>query len=132
MKSGDGPNEVERLIREFLDGKQTPEELRDGLCDYALRPDIGLQAFIAVKIDWQQVPQERLFAYIEVSSTIIGPALESFFAGQLSVDEAAAQIAPFFVMWEGFGFDPPADGDPKWYERREALTEKITELYGKR
>jgi hypothetical protein len=132
MKAGDGPNEVERLIREFLDSKQTPEELRDGLYDYARRPDLGLQAFIAVNIDWQRVPQERLFAYLEVSSKIIGPPLGSFFAGQLSVDEAAAQIAPFFLMWGGFGLDPPADADPKWHERSEALTDKITELYGKR
>jgi hypothetical protein len=129
MKSDDGPNEVERLIRDFLDGKQTPEELRDGLCGYALRPDIGLHAFTSVNIDWQQLPQERLFAYFEVTSKIIGPTLESFFAGQLSVDDAAVQVAPFLLLGGGFGFEPPPDVDPKWHERSEALTEKVAKLH---
>jgi hypothetical protein len=55
--------------------------------------------------------------------------LERFFAGQLSVDDAAVQVAPFLLMRGGFGFELPPDVDPNWHERSEALTEKIVKLH---
>jgi hypothetical protein len=129
VKPSGGPNDVERLVRDFLDGQRTADELSNGLRDYALRPDIGLRAFSAVNIDWEQVQQERLVAFMEVSARITGPTLESFFAGEISVDDAAVQVAPFFLMWHGFGIDAPADADSSWLERWEQLTQRIVELH---
>ena len=121
--------EVERLIWGFLEGRRTAKELSVALRDCALSPDIGLRAFVAVNIDWKQVGMERMLAVAEVIGEITSPVLESFFAGLISADEAAVQVAPFFLMWRGFGLDAAADDDPNGRIRAEELERKIAELY---
>jgi hypothetical protein len=80
-------------------------------------------------IEWDKVPQERLFAFVRVTSGLITPVQQAYFRGELSAAQAAVKMAPFFVMWPGYGIDPPAD-DPLSRQRTEDLLGKFREYSG--
>jgi len=63
-----------------------------------------------------------------VGFEITAPFLKSCFEGNLSLESTAREVAPFFLMWSGFGMDPSADAGSEWIDRRERLFRRIVAL----
>jgi hypothetical protein len=95
------------IVRGFLDGTVPADQLDIDLREYARAFEANPYKVETANIDWEKVPQERMFAFVRATSLITQPSLEAFFKGELSASQAALKIAPFFLMWPGYGIDPP-------------------------
>jgi hypothetical protein len=93
----------------FLNEKTTANQLEADLREYArafeARPyKVGRQP-----IEWMTFPQERLFALLRVIHSVTGSAHEAFTKGKLTAAQTAVRVAPFFLIFEGYGIDPATD-----------------------
>jgi hypothetical protein len=95
-------------IRAFLDGAMPLEQFEAELRDYARGFETAPYKVDVAKIDWGKVPQDRMVAVARAMSRITNPVLEAYFKGEVSASEAAKKTAPFFLVWPGYGMDPPA------------------------
>lgn len=96
-------------IQAFLDGSATATELETELRAYAGAFEARPYKVRSALIDWEKVPQERLIAFIRITARITQPTLEAFLKGRMTPVEAARRTAPFFLLWPGYGMDPPDD-----------------------
>ena len=95
-------------VQAFLNGTITAEQLETELREYARAFEAHPYKVGVAKIDWQKLPQPRLFAFARAVSRMTHPALDAFYKGELTASQAALKVAPFFVMWPGYGIDPPS------------------------
>jgi hypothetical protein len=94
----------------FLNETITANQLEADLREYARAYEAKPYKVGRATIEWTKFPQERLFALLRVIAAITGPAYEAFNKGELTVAQTAVKVAPFFLMWEGYGMDgPPGD-----------------------
>ncbi len=114
------------IVRGFLDGTLPANQLDIDLAEYAHAFEADPYKVGTANIDWIKVPQEQIFAFMRGTSRITQPALEAFFKGELSASHAALKIAPFFLMWPGFGIDPPGT-DLVSRQRTDELLARIRE-----
>jgi hypothetical protein len=125
------PRERDRILyarlNEFLEGKLTSDQLEVELRRYG--QDFAVQPYRvkSAPIDWQKVPQDRLMRFVELIGRIIAPPQQAFFRGELTATEAAKAVAPFFLLWRGYGMDPPPDADALWHQRADELLRLISE-----
>lgn len=114
------------IVRGFLDGTVPANQLDIDLREYARAFEANPYKVDTANIDWEKVPQERMFAFVRAASRITQPSLEAFFKGELSASQAALKIAPFFLMWPGYGMDPPGT-DLVSRQRTDELLARIRE-----
>jgi hypothetical protein len=93
----------------FLNDTITINQLEADLREYARAFEEKPYKVGRSPIEWMKFPQERLFALLRVIATITGPAHEAFTKGELTAAQTAVKVAPFFLIWEGYGIDPPTD-----------------------
>jgi hypothetical protein len=117
---------LQTSIRGFLDGTLSATQLETELREYAREFEARPYKVGVANIEWDKVPRERLFAFLRVMSRLDAPVHEKYFKGELSAAQAAVQIAPFLLMWPGYGMDPPTD-DPLSRQRIEDLLAKVRE-----
>jgi hypothetical protein len=113
-------------VRGFLEGALSAAQLETELREYAREFEARPYKVGVAKIEWDKVPQERLFAFMRITSRLNAPVHEEYFKGELSAAQAAIKIAPFLLMWPGYGMDPPAN-DPLSRQRTEHLLATIRE-----
>jgi hypothetical protein len=111
-------------IRGFLDGALPEGQLETELRDFARAFEAHPYKMGTAKIDWEKVPQERLFALVRVTDRITSPAQQAFVKGELTPIQAALKMAPFFLIWPGHGMDTPPD-DPILRRRTDELLADI-------
>jgi hypothetical protein len=120
---------LQDTVQAFLDDKLTANQLEAELRRYIQQFETRPYRVRSLKIDWLKVPQERMFAFSKVSGRITGPPTAAFFRGELSAAQAALKIAPFFLIWPGYGMDPP-NTDSQSRQRTDELLEKIGAFAG--
>ena len=118
-------NTVQTFLDERLTANQLEAELRSYIEQFETRP----YKVRTLKIDWQKVPQERMFAFAKVSARITATPTEAFFRGELSAAQAAVKIAPFFLIWPAYGMDPPS-ADSLSRQLTDELLENIRRFAG--
>ena len=111
-------------ISAFLDDTLNPTQLESELREYSRAFEIKPYKVGIAEIDWKKIPQERLFAFARVTARITAPTQQAYMKGELTAGEAALKMAPFFLMWQGYGIDPPSD-DPAARARIDALLVEI-------
>ena len=116
-------------VQAFLNSTITVDQLETDLRGYAREFEAGPYKVGAAKIDWEKVPQDRMFAFVRAASNITHPTIAAFFEGELTASQAALKVAPFFLMWPGHGIDPPS-ATALAQEQTEELLAKIREYGG--
>ena len=94
-------------IRAFLDDNLTADQLERDLREYAREFEARPYNVGTANIDWEKLAQERLFAFVRVLAAITMPVQQAFLKGELTPAQAALKMAPFFLMWSGYGMDAP-------------------------
>ena len=120
---------LQDTVQAFLDDKLNENQLEAELRSYIEQFEATPYKVRTMKIDWQKVPQESVFAFVKVFSQITDPAMAAFFKGELSAAQAAAKVAPFFLLWPGHGMDPPS-ADVLSRQRTDELLENIRAFAG--
>jgi hypothetical protein len=120
---------LQDTVQAFLDDKLTANQLEAELRSYLEQFEMKSYKVRTMKIDWQKAPQERMVAFAKVSARITGPFTAAFFRGELSAAQAALKIAPFFLIWPGYGLDPPGPDSLSW-QRTQELLENIRAFAG--
>jgi hypothetical protein len=120
---------LQNTVQAFLDDKLTASQLEAELRSYVGQFEARPYKVCTMKIDWQKLPQESVFAFVKVYSRITGPPIAAFFNGDLSAAQAAAKVAPFFLIWPGHGLDPPGADLPS-QQRTNELLESIRAFAG--
>jgi hypothetical protein len=120
---------LQDTVQAFLDDKLTANQLEAELRSYIQQFEARPYKVRTMKIDWEKVPQERMFAFAKVSARITGPPTAAFFRGELTAAQTAVKIAPFFLIWPGYGMDPPG-ADSLSRQRTDELLEKIRTFAG--
>lgn len=116
-------------IRAFLDGALTSDQLETDLREYARAFEARPYKVGGATIDLEKTPQDKLFAFARAVSGLTHPVLAAFFKGELTASQAALKVAPFFLMWPGYGIDPPAS-TPLARKQTAELLAKIGEYRG--
>jgi hypothetical protein len=83
-----------------------------------------VQAFLDDTVTPEQLDTD-LREYVAARITL--PAQQAFFKGELTAAEAAVKMAPFVLIWRGYGMDPP-DASPLTRERTQELMREIGEF----
>jgi hypothetical protein len=105
-----------------LTANQLETDLRSYAREFEARPyKVG-----TAKVDWEKVPQDRMFAFAKAVSDITHSPVAAFFKGELTASQAALKVAPFFLMWPGYDMDPPSP-TPLAQKQTEELLAKIGE-----
>jgi hypothetical protein len=120
---------LQNTVQAFLDDKLTTNQLEAELRDYIQQFEAKPYKVRSMNIDWQKVPQERMFALAKVSFRITQLPTAAFFKGELTAAQAAVKIAPFFLMWRGYGLDPE-NADSLSRRRTDQLLEEIGAFAG--
>lgn len=120
---------LQNTVQAFLEDKLTTNQLEAELRNYIQQFEAKPYKVRSMNIDWQKVPQERMFAFAKVSVRITEPPTAAFFRGELTAAQAAVKIAPFFLMWPGYGLDPP-NADSRSRQRTDDLLGKIGAFAG--
>jgi hypothetical protein len=120
---------LQDTVQAFLDDKLTANQLEAELRSYIEQFEARPYKVRTIKIDWEKVPQERMFAFVKVSARITSPHTAAFFRGELTAAQTAVKIAPFFLIWPGYGMDPPG-ADSLSRQRTDELLEKIRTFAG--
>jgi len=110
----------------FLNSTLTAAQLETDLRSYAREFEARPYKVGDPHIDWSKLPQDVLFAFARVVATITHPAIAAFFKGELTAGQAALKVAPFFLIWPGYGIDPPSP-TPLAQKQTEELLAKIVE-----
>jgi hypothetical protein len=93
------------FLNDTISATQLEADLREYARAFEARPyKVGRE-----RIEWMTFPQERLFAVLRIIGTITAPAHEAFTKGELTAAQTAVKVAPFFLIWQGYGIDPPTD-----------------------
>ena len=120
---------LQNTVQAFLEDKLTPEqleaELRSSIEQFEARP----YKVCSLKIEWEKVPQERQFAFVKATARITQPPIAAFFRGESTAAQAAVKIAPLFLIWPGYGMDPPG-ADSLSRQRTNELLEAIRSFAG--
>ena len=98
-------------VRAFLDNTISASQLDADLREYARVFEARPYRVRPAPIEWEKIPQERTFAFMRATARITGPAQQAFLKGELTAEQAALKMAPFFLIFVGYGIDPPPD-DP--------------------
>jgi hypothetical protein len=114
------------LVRAFLDDKVTAEQLDTDLREYARQFEARPYKLRTGAIEWETVPQARLFRFAEITARITSSAEQAFFRGELTAAEAALKMAAFFLIWRGYGIEPRDASLAR--ERAQELMRKIGEF----
>lgn len=119
-------NPVEQVVARFLAAEINGEQLSDNLRRLA---DAEPRAFEIARINWDRIPELQLFEIMRIMCTITRPVLTGFFSGGIDSKEAARQVAPYLLMWAGFGIgfgiELAHHPTPEWDARRDELEREI-------
>ena len=98
-------------IRVFLadpsNDKLVEAHLRDYLDAFNARPYLVSR----LNINWQEVSEQRLQAFLLLIYRLVGAPVEAYFKGELSPTQAAAKVAPLFLILPGIGLGTERPGD---------------------
>jgi hypothetical protein len=115
-------------IQEFVDKTLSSEQLEPRIREYITQFESKPYKIGGARIEWQTVPQEWLYAFTRLLARIVEPTQRAFVQGDLTVSEAALRLAPVFLIWGGYGMDPPPNADVATRQRISELMEKIAEF----
>ncbi len=115
-------------VRAFLDNTISASQLDTDLREYARAFEARPYKVRPAPIDWKSVPQERTFAFMRATARITAPAQQAFFKGELTAQQAALKMAPFLLIFAGYGIDPPPD-DPLARPRIDELLAEIRKYH---
>lgn len=111
-------------VRAFLNDTITADQLERELREFARNFEAKPYKMVPAPVAFDAVPQDRLFAFVRIVSRVIGPAQQAFLKGEVTAQQAALKMAPFFLIWGGYGMDAPQD-DPGARARIDELLVEI-------
>ena len=115
---------LETVLRAFIDETISEEQLDRDLREYARAFEARPYKVRPAPIEWEKVPQERLFAFMRAIARIMAPDQRALLNGELTVSQAALKMAPFVLISMGHGMEADPD-DPRARIRIDQLLTEI-------
>ena len=106
--------------------KLTSEQLEAELQKYTRQFEAQPYKVSASPLNLQQFPQEPIFALMKLVFAVCLPTVVAWSQGQLTTPQAARKIAPFFLMWGGYGLESEPGGMSFTREQARELMAEIT------
>ena len=114
-------------VRAFLNDTITADRLERELREFARAFETKPYKMFPAPIAFDAVAQDRLFSFVRVVSRVIGPSQQAYMKGELTAQQAALKMAPFLLIWGGYGMDAPPN-DPVARVRIDELLSEIGKL----